>query len=97
LLTEAERKMFDGGWVSFDVSEPTGCEIVQQYLGKSVMEQSNPPDWAFPTQRWRGKRDNSATHWRYVDGPCDRMNDSLTGNGPARRVSDVALPVGDSA
>jgi hypothetical protein len=36
------------------------------------------------------------TWWR-AEGPCDRMNDSLSGNGPARRVSDVALPVGDSA
>lgn len=59
----------DDGWVSFDVEWPAGHDIVQQYLGKIVMEHSNPPDWAFPTQRWRGDRDSSATHWRYVSAP----------------------------
>lgn len=59
----------DDGWVSFDTSEPEGPEIVQQYLGLEVIEHSNPPDWAFPTARWGGKRDDAATHWRYVDAP----------------------------
>ncbi len=56
-------------WVAFDVAEPQGCEVVQQYLGAAVMEHSNPPDWAFPTARWRGEKDSAATHWRYVDAP----------------------------
>ena len=56
-------------WVSFDDAEPVGNEIVQQYLGKAVMEHSNPPYWAFPTERWGGKRDVLATHWRYVSSP----------------------------
>lgn len=59
----------DKGWVSFSVAQPEGCEIVQQYLGEAVFEHSNPPEWAFPTERWRGKKDSAATHWRYVDQP----------------------------
>ncbi len=57
-------------WISFEQESPKGGEIVQQYLGASVLEHENPPDWAFPTARWRGVKDDMATHWRYVDGPC---------------------------
>ena len=61
--------MQDDGWVSFDAASPDIAEIVQQYLGAVVMEHSNPPDWAFPTARWRGIKDSAATHWRYVVPP----------------------------
>ncbi len=69
LFDGSEAQKLDSGWVSFDVAQPEGCEIVQQYLGAAVLEHSNPPDWAFPTERWRGKKDSAATHWRYVDAP----------------------------
>lgn len=69
LFDGSDPNLVDGGWVSFDVAQPEGGEIVQQYLGRAVMEHDNPPDWAFPTERWRGKKDNTATHWRYVDAP----------------------------
>lgn len=69
LFDGSDAQELDGGWVSFSVAQPEGCEIVQQYLGEAVLEHSNPPDWAFPTERWRGKKDIAATHWRYVDAP----------------------------
>lgn len=69
LFDGSDAQELDGGWVSFSVAQPEGCEIVQQYLGEAVLEHSNPPDWAFPTERWRGKKDSAATHWRYVDAP----------------------------
>lgn len=69
LFDGSDPNLVDGGWVSFDVAAPQGYEIVQQYLGTAVIEHSNPPDWAFPTARWRGEKDSAATHWRYVDSP----------------------------
>lgn len=69
LFDGSEAQELDGGWVSFSVAQPEGLEIVQQYLGEAVLEHSNPPEWAFPTERWRGKKDSAATHWRYVDAP----------------------------
>lgn len=68
LVWDAAQEI-DGGWVSFSVAQPEGHAIVQQYLGEAVLEHSNPPEWAFPTERWRGKKDSAATHWRYVDAP----------------------------
>ena len=61
--------MNDCSWISFDDATPDGNEIVQQYLGKSVMEHMNPHEWAFPTARWNGIKDDMATHWRYIEAP----------------------------
>ena len=69
LFDGSDAQGLDGGWVSFEDAEPAEGEIVQEYLGKAVMEHSNPPDWAFPTARWRGMAHWTATHWRYVDAP----------------------------
>lgn len=69
LFDGSDAQELDGGWVSFEDAEPAYGEIVQEYLGKAVMEHSNPPDWAFPTARWRGMANWTATHWRYVDAP----------------------------
>lgn len=69
VLAGAYSTASKGGWIAFDVAEPEGSEIVQQYLGVAVMEQSNPPHWAFPTARWRGIKESGASHWRYVEGP----------------------------
>ena len=74
LFDGSDPNLVDGGWVSFDVAQPEGSEIVQQYLGLAVLEHDNPPDWAFPTERWRGKKDGAATYWRYVDAPNDNVN-----------------------
>lgn len=80
LFDGSEAQELDGGWVSFSVAQPEGCEIVQQYLGEAVLEHSNPPDWAFPTERWRGKKDSAATHWRYVDAPNDVLTRTAARN-----------------
>lgn len=69
--SDSDAQELDGGWVSFEDAEPAYGEIVQQYLGRAVLEHDNPPDWAFPTERWRGKKDDAATYWRYVDAPND--------------------------
>ena len=74
LFDGSDPHLVDGGWVSFDVAEPQGFEVVQQYLGAAVMEHSNPPEWAFPTARWRGEKVNAATHWRYVDAPNAKVS-----------------------
>lgn len=63
------HEVLNGGWVSFDMAQPEGPNLVQQYLGDSVLNQQNPPFWAFPTSRWRGAKELYATHWRYVQGP----------------------------
>lgn len=59
-------------WIPFNRDTPAPGNLVQQYLGAAVLEQSNPPYWAFPAAvRWFGpeSRDSAATHWRYVDPP----------------------------
>ena len=63
------HEVLNGGWVSFDMAKPEGPNLVQQYLGDSVLDQQDPPFWAFPTSRWRGAKELYATHWRYVQGP----------------------------
>ena len=85
LFDRSDPSLVDGGWVSFDVAKPEGYEVVQQYLGAAVMEHSNPPDWAFPTARWRGEKDSAATHWRYVEAPNaldNRPEGGLPPKGP---------------
>ena len=63
----------DYEWVPFKKRKPSKGAIVQQYLGELALENENPPDWAFPTKRWFGKKDteSGATHWRYVLAPVD--------------------------
>ena len=73
------REALNGGWVSFDVAQPEGLNLVQQYLGDHVLGQQNAQFWAFPTSMWRGTKHPHATHWRYVHGPMDRIEQlSLT-------------------
>ena len=59
----------ESGWVDFAVAQPQGPNLVQQYLGGSVLDPDDPPNWAFPTSRWDGAKDAMATHWRYIDIP----------------------------
>lgn len=58
-------------WVDFRDKWPEPGNIVQQYLGQAVLEQENPPDWAFPTARWKDDSsiEKSSTHWRYIEWP----------------------------
>ena len=65
----SEAQFLGGRWTSFDAASPEGPNLVQQYLGDSVLDHSDPPFWAFPTSRWHGTKQPYATHWRYVDAP----------------------------